>query len=198
MPDRPVAEGIQVTFDPVVQERLDATASEIGAGVGHEPSSWKAKANDDEELTEDLAAHELWRRCADDLGYGFLSEELSETEWQRWRDSLASRERRRVRILVSDPIDGSSEWNRAGWRHSPLTTAAMVVETTLPDATDNVVCAATVGAIWQERTWSLNTDSVVVKPWSAQTVGKTVRLADEKRNLTTSETMAAAYFPTAR
>lgn len=198
MPDTFFANGIHVSFDPIAQERLDATATMVGSCIGYEPGGWTAKACDDEELAEDLKAHDLWRVCADELGAEYLSEELSDTEWQHWRDTLASRDQRRVRILIADPIDGSSEWNRAGWRHSPLTTAAMAIETTLPDASDNVVCAAAVGALWQERTWSIWGDELSMTDWYEPSVKETVRIADAKRRLRTSETMAAAYFPTAR
>lgn len=198
MPDTFFANGIHVSFDPLAQERLDATATAIGGCIGYEPGGWTAKASDDEELSEDIEAHNFWRDCADELGTEFLSEELSDAEWQHWRELLTSRDQRRVRILVADPIDGSSEWNRAGWRHSPLTTAAMVVETTLPDASDNVVCAAAVGALWQERTWSISGDKLIVTSWAEPNSTEVVRIADEKRRLTTAETMAAAYFPMAQ
>jgi len=204
MPSGPHA-AFPIAFDAEVQARLEATVPLVGQHLAAEPMAWRAKSPRDEELAEDLAADQLWRACAESLGASYLSEELGEAEWDRWRArllGLGTGKSAGWRVLVADPIDGSSEWHRTGWRHSPVTTAAMVLDLVVEPGRGLVtrrvsgrLVAAVAGDIWQRRTFCLAGRQLVVRDWDRPAPYTIVRVSPEKRRLPIREAMTAAYFP---
>jgi hypothetical protein len=195
-----VTTNIPFSFDAAAQTILTHTIPRVAECVGHEPEDWRAKANDDEELHEDRLAHMIWQRCADEIGALLLSEELNLHQWDEWRDRYVSTIPQNMRVLVVDPIDGSSEWNRAGWRHSPLTTAAMLLDVVGEGdgRFDVILRAAVVGSIWQECTWGLDGIGLTVAPWGVMPSVKYVEMATEKRSIEIGDAMLAVYAPTAK
>ena len=179
------------------QELLEQTIPRIARIIPHEPSSsWTAtdyKPQADEQLHEDTVCAEIWRETADSLGALYLNEESTCSESDATRSSIMSSPGRF--ILVSDPIDGSSEWNRMGWRRSPLATAALLLRI---DSTDNggrfVLCGAVVGDLWQERTFGMRGNTLVSRFWD-QNDAQTVSLETAKHALGIADATVAAYCP---
>ncbi len=183
-------------IDPALQQRIETTIPAIGRVLGREPAEWTAKSPNDEELAEDLAADRVWRSVAQELGLHYLSEELTEAEWEQWSQRVNDPANTEWTILIADPIDGSSEWHRTGWRHSPVLTAAMVLTVTRSNGTLSAVLrAAAAGALWQGITYGIYEDRLTVAAWDAPQSRRPISVSNEKQCVRIAEAMIAAYAP---
>ncbi len=92
-------------------------------------------------------------------------------------------------ILLSDPIDGSSEFGRYGPHRSPVTTAAMALR-------GQSVTAAVVGDLWNGTVYGLDTDGLYVythKPDSA--AKRRIVLSDRRRATRLEDACVTVYAP---
>ncbi len=125
-----------------VQEFLEHLCSSLvnSAFVETGDHTLRAKDESDEEIEADRYADEFLRKNIErrDTHAHYLSEEDDNGYFDASRT-----------VYISDPIDGSSEFNRAGPYRSPLTTAVMAMK-------DKKILGACVGDIWRKCVYGVD------------------------------------------
>lgn len=92
-------------------------------------------------------------------------------------------------ILLSDPIDGSSEFGRYGPHRSPVTTAAMVL-------CEESVTAAVVGDLWNGTVYGLDTEGLYVYAHKlGGTAKRRIALSDRRKATRLEDACITVYAP---
>jgi fructose-1,6-bisphosphatase/inositol monophosphatase family enzyme len=173
----------------LIEEAAAAIVNDLHATDGE--SVIRYKASDDEQIKADLFADRRYGDLAHENGGIYFSEESQEMPAAELRAHASSR---RV-IYVADPIDGSSEFVRAGPHRSPLTTAIMALR-------GEKLCAAAVGDIWAREVYALRLDPagspMLLVTSLVDGTSEPVILSPAKQAILLEDAMVAAYAPSHR
>lgn len=182
--------GVPMKLVPSCQSRLEGAVRRVieDPKIRKGEKTVLVKDASDEQIRADLVAEAHYKQVAGEDNAIYISEE----SYKKHIALLQGNGSRKKLVYVCDPIDGSTEFSRAGPMRSPLTTAIMAIQ-------DTQLLAAAVGDVWSREIYCIglgrNKGPRLYMVSSDSRKRTYLSVSAVKRRLTLEKAMVAAYAP---